>query len=321
MKKLAFSLSVIVLGIGSIAFAQTIPSIADLFKNASFGYTAQDVLKITTIDSTSLTIESPVIKDYEGIGVVDYKVTYSPYVIEDLVTTTDDTLLSTVKEKTIRVPEDTTPITLTLGVQDGIQAETTYYALITPIEMYDNLGTSSEQFCFNLSQERYDIGNACLNFDKKEEHSASPEPSSSTEQETHAAASSHTDMSLANVTHSVNGNVITLKWTAIDGGGDIDILLFDPASEKYSRIATVKMSAERYDYTMKWDNEHIFRFVPLDGGNEKVYPVNAMRVEEKKTDTPVIANVPPTGPVENLLLVSLLSVIVYGGYKYVTRRA
>ncbi|MDR0651025.1 MAG: hypothetical protein LBG59_06625 [Candidatus Peribacteria bacterium] len=323
MKKLAFSLSAIVFSIGSIAFAQTTPSIADLFKNASFGYTAQDLLTITAIDATSLTIESPAIKDYDGIGVVDYKITYSPYVIEDLVTTTDSTLLDTVKEKMIRVPEGVTPVSLTLGIQDGIQAETTYYALITPIEMYDTLGTSSEQFCFNLSEERYDIGNACLNFDKEEEHTAASEQSSSADQEldTHSAASSRTDMSLANVTHTVNGNVITLKWTAIDGGGDIDILLFDPALEKYTRIATVRMSAEKYDYTMKWDNEHIFRFVPLDGGKEIVYNLNAMRVEEKKPDTPVIQNVPATGPVENLLFVCLLSVAVYGGYRYAKRKA
>jgi hypothetical protein len=315
MKKLALSLGAIVLSIGSITVAQTMLSITDLFNAASFGYTDQDSLIVTAIDTTSLTIESPVIKDYDGHGVVDYMITYSPYMVEDLIVTTDNTLLDTVREKKIRVSEDTAPVVLTLGVQDGIQAETTYYALVSPIEMYDELGTPSEQFCFNLSQERYDIGNACFNFDESEEHSVSSE----TDTDTHSAASTRTDMPLANVTHSVSGNVITLKWTAVDGGGDIDILVFDPTLEKYSRVTTVNMSAEKYNYTMKWDNEHIFRFVPLDGGKEIVYNVNAMRVAQP--DTPVIGKVPATGPVENLLFVCLLSILVYGGYKYAKRKA
>jgi hypothetical protein len=37
---------------------------------------------------------------------------------------------------------------------------------VAPLDIYDDVGTSSEQVCFNLSQEKYEVGDKCLFFDK-----------------------------------------------------------------------------------------------------------------------------------------------------------
>jgi hypothetical protein len=108
-----------------------------------------------------------------------------------------------------------------------------------------------------------------------------------------------------------------LRWTSIAGGGDADILLFDLQQEKFIRLATVRMSDERYDYTMTWDGQHLFRFRPLDGGTEVRYPVQAMRgtTPTPPPTTGKIEKLPPTGPVEDTLGMLLIALLIYGGYK------
>jgi hypothetical protein len=136
--------------------------------------------------------------------------------------------------------------------------------------------------------------------------------------EDHAAAVSNVDLALANITHTITGNVITLKWTAIDGVDNMDIFVFDPKEESWIRLGEVKMSAEQYAYTMARDGEHIFNFKPLNGGKEFRYNVNATRSEE---ETPEIQPV-QVGPAENIMLLLLLSGLAYIGYRrYTAKRA
>ena len=42
-------------------------------------------------------------------------------------------------------------------------------------------------------------------------------------------------MDLANVTHTVNGGTLTLKWTAVDGD-TVQIAIFDPEAEVYKSL-------------------------------------------------------------------------------------
>jgi hypothetical protein len=113
--------------------------------------------------------------------------------------------------------------------------------------------------------------------------------------------------------------VITFTWTSISGIDGVDILVFDPNTEARTRVGEVKISAERYEYTMKWDGEHLFRFKPLNGGKEVDYPVNAQRSEAAAPEKPVITP-PATGPAENLLFLLVLTGLAYVGYrKYKTQ--
>jgi sRNA-binding carbon storage regulator CsrA len=42
-------------------------------------------------------------------------------------------------------------------------------------------------------------------------------------------------MKMANVTHTVNGDTITLKWTAVDGDV-VQIAIFNPQEEVYKSL-------------------------------------------------------------------------------------
>lgn len=313
MKKIFAFVALASVTVFSVTTAAT-PSITELLQNASFGYSDTDKMSVETIDTSMITLRSPIIKDIGGDYVQIYRTTYSPYLVEDLALMDTQTLSTTMKSKDTKLQSGEEYMKITLGVEDGLEVSETYYLMVTPIDMYDDLGTSSQQICFNLEQELYAMGDDCLTF--KKEHSVS---TTNTDLE-HSAAGA--DMSLANVTHTINGNTITLKWTKVEGSDKVDIFLFDTSAEKYIRLDSVKMSDEKYDYVMKWDGEHIFRFVPLDWGKEIVYNVQAMKTSEKEPDKkdPVITAPPATGPVENVLAIIILSGIGYFIYKRYLKR-
>jgi hypothetical protein len=316
MKKILIFVALSLVAMSAVTTAAP-SSIAELLQDASFGYNDTAKLSVDTIDTSMITLTSPIIRDIGGNYVTEYRITYSPYLVEDLAVMDTQTLSTILKTKETRLKSGEEDVKFTLGVDDGLDTTGTYYLMVTPIDMYDDLGKSSQQVCFNLEQELYAIGDGCLTF--AADHSAAATTPASTDTEHYVSTA---DMSLANISHTIDGNTVTLQWTAVGGNPDIDIFVFDTSIEKYVRLATVKMSDEKYTYVMKWDGEHIFRFVPLDGGKEMVYNVQAMKTspnEPEKKD-PVITTVPGTGPVENVLAILVLSGVGYFLYKRYLKR-
>ena len=89
-------------------------------------------------------------------------------------------------------------------------------------------------------------------------------------------------MSLANISHSCNpdctaptqgSKTITLSWIAVAGSDDVDIFLQDETNGTFNRLATVRMSDEKYTLQTSKNGEHIFKFVPDNGGTEVHYTV------------------------------------------------
>ena len=327
MKKLFISASALALGASTFVSAQSLPSIAELLQDAKFWYgvaSQLDVISVDEITTSTITLKSPIILDAFGDNTPSYIITYSPYLLENLAQTSNQTILNEVKSKEIELKSWDKEIILLLWTQDGLDKDTIYYATVTPQNYWDDFGVSSEQICFKLSAEEYEIGDACSTF--KNKFNVVQTTALNTTNDTHSAAGS-TDMTLANVTHTINNNTVTLRWTAIAGADQVDIFLFNTSQEKFVRLGTARMSDERFDYTMTWDGEHIFRFVPLDGGKEIVYNINAMRTQEKETTPtptptpPVIEKVPQTGPVENTIAILIISLLVYRGYRYYTRKS
>jgi hypothetical protein len=78
-------------------------------------------------------------------------------------------------------------------------------------------------------------------------------------------------MNLANVTHIINGNQVTLRWTAINGSDKVDIFLFDPTTNAFTKLGTANMSDERYTFTATRNGEFIINFMPNNSGREKRY--------------------------------------------------
>ena len=146
----------------------------------------------------------------------------------------------------------------------------------------------------------------------------------STEEEHWAADDSHGAgcvwMEMANVTHSKDEKkwTVTLKWTAIPDGDVVEIAIFDTNAEWYKSLTGVKMSAEQYTYPLQWSWEQ--NFLLTNGcGQWLRYKVDAaMTATPEPEDEPIVA--PATGPAENILIIAVAAIVLYGLYTLFLRR-
>ena len=128
-------------------------------------------------------------------------------------------------------------------------------------------------------------------------------------------------MSMADISHSVNGNVVTLTWTAVPYSDNVEIRIFDKANTDYVTLGTVPMTQEKFQYTTKADeDELLFAFIPRDAkGREYRYDVN---VRHETDVTPEIKEAPKVGPAEDLLMILCVTAVLYLGYRvFASRKA
>ena len=81
-------------------------------------------------------------------------------------------------------------------------------------------------------------------------------------------------MTLANVSHTQNGNQVTLRWTSVAGSTNVDIFLRDDSEGSFNKLATKTLSSESYTFTVTRNGEHIIKFIPDNGGTETTYTFN-----------------------------------------------
>ena len=77
---------------------------------------------------------------------------------------------------------------------------------------------------------------------------------------------------MANISHTVNGDTINLKWTAVDGDV-VQIAIYDPNEEYWKSLGAVSMSDEKFAYKMQWNG--VQNFMLTNGCGEVNYKVDA----------------------------------------------
>jgi hypothetical protein len=120
-------------------------------------------------------------------------------------------------------------------------------------------------------------------------------------------------MNMANISHVVNGDTITLKWTAVDGDV-VQVAIFDPNEEYWKSLGAVNMRDEQYVYKMQWDGEQ--NFMLTNGCGEVRYKADAAKSTEPEKVVP-----PATGPAENMLYIAIAAIILYGAYVLFFRKS
>jgi hypothetical protein len=86
-------------------------------------------------------------------------------------------------------------------------------------------------------------------------------------------------MNMANISHVVNGDSITLKWTAVDGDV-VQIAVFDPEEQYWRSLGAVNMSDEKFVYKMQWNGEQ--NFMLTNGCGEVRYKADAAIKEQEQ---------------------------------------
>ena len=256
----------------------------------------------------SITITSPVIEDTYLERAKIYRLFLSPYRIDQLKNgdASVDTWKIIIKETTI--DDSASDVKFVISSAD-VDSNTAYYGFVLPIDIYDGVWIPSKETCFQLAN------NICLQDAACDTLDAILNPTVSstewTEWGEHGAASDCVGMKMANVTHTVNGDTITLKWTAVDGDV-VQIAIFNPQEEVYKSLWAVSMKDEKFDYKMQWEGEQNFRLT--NGCGDLNYKADAKETPEKIVT-------PATGPAENVLYIAIAAIILYGAYVVFFRKS
>ncbi len=291
--------------LSNIALTQSILDYVDyLWEWKDFGYSDETISIIDlNPDATALTIETPVIQDEFGDDINTYVAMYSEYPLSMLIE--DSYLLQNDVLETQFDNINTSLSTVPLQLIDGdIDPSKIYYLFLAPKNELGDVGNISNELCFVLDAEiKWDWDDCILMYDNYDE--------------SHNAG--WADMSLANITHNINKDEITLEWIAVDGSDNVDIYLWKEWADEWELLDTVDMLDEEFSFESENYGSHTVMFRPDNGWLEKTYTLNVLAPTEDKEPDP-IPLVPETGPAENIMFIIILSVIVFIGYRAISKR-
>lgn len=329
MKKQLSLLALLALGT-PIAFAGNLQLDQVFDQELGFGYTEnQNILvegfQITDDTTTSeFLLKTPILKDAKDSAVGEYYVLLGEKPIKDYVAWEEAQML---RNNLLELPVYSTmdiegQVDLKID-ETMINSGTTYFGVVVPVDDNVLYGKYSKEFCFNFSTQKYAEGEACSAMAPQPEAVqvvvADDELSNVVAEEDAEHDAAGADMRLADISHSVQGNVVTLTWTAVPGSENVEIKIFDKEKADYVTLGTVPMTQETFEYT--YDDtiqELLFAFIPRDTqGKEIRYDVN---VRHEADVTPEITTTPKVGPVEDMMMIVAFTLLAYAGYRVVARR-
>ncbi len=274
----------------------------DIWWDILFWYWSSDQISVDNIDENSVLIESPVLVDEFDDIINDYTLMYWEYPLIDVLD--DPTLLDYSMEKSFEnldLDWDSN-FTMELTKNDDLDEDKIYYVVSVPRDEAGSLWEISNEICFRLVDQVYWEWDECENTDV----SAS----------THSAWA---DMSLANVSHTINWDRVTLRWISLDGSDEIDIFLRDEDAGTFNKLSTVDMDSESYSFDIDDNGEHIVKFIPSNWWVEKNYTFNAMGIEDTDDPTPVVTPV-VVWPKENIIAILIGTILIYLIYRVAKSR-
>ena len=127
------------------------------------------------------------------------------------------------------------------------------------------------------------------------------------------------DMSLANISHTMNGKTVTLRWVSIGGSDSIDIFLRDEDAGTFHKLSTVSMWDQSYSFTVDRNGEYIVKFIPDNGWSDINYTFNADGIDSETTSTTVTPVV--VWPKENIIAILIATILIYVVYRVAKRKA
>lgn len=343
MKKSLLSLVAFVFGISAFAGIANWLSISDIFENGkptvNTAYTQLlneyssdwwylDGVSLTCeIDGNNLTIVSPRIGDSIDETAPAYRLFLSPYRISQIKSgdpAVDNSKIKMIEQK---VESNISEVNFKLTTSDVSDSQS-YYGFITPLDMYDVVWTPSKEICFQINKNVCMLDTNCDTFDlvvnptpevtqEPEPEVVNPEVTQEPEVQDPEGVHPSADcvsMEFANVRHTSDGKNITLTWTDV-GGGDVDIAIFNPDDEVFEKLATVKMSDERYVYKMRWNGVQNFILTNECWQSKYKADEGITEWEPEKIVTPA------TGPAENIMYIAIAAIILYGAYAVFFRKS
>lgn len=138
--------------------------------------------------------------------------------------------------------------------------------------------------------------------------------------------------SVVNPSYVTNWSDVKIFWTDNSNWWYMDINLKDPKTNDRLHFGEVKMSDQVFTYTKQWEWDQNIRIIPWDGWDQIKFTISSdwetvtvdNQTPEEKEDNPtrtVIEAVPKTGPSGSLIWIIVATLVIFGGYIYIRKRA
>lgn len=265
---------------------------------------------ITCEVNNGVTITTPIVEDSTIDKASTYDLFISPYRLDQLKDWDTSIDTSKIIMKKVEINDNDENVKFEIPANE-LNSNTAYYWFVSPIDSFDEVGTPTKEICFKVSNKMCLQDTACDTLDAVADPEVAEDPEVL---EMHWSAKDCVWMDMAAVSHTINGDTITLKWTAVEWD-TVSIAILDPEKEIYKSLWTVKMSDEKFEYKMKWDGEQNFE---LDNGCKALrYKADAKATKEE----PEIKVTPATGPAENILYIAIAAIVLYWAYTVFFRKS
>jgi len=281
-----------------------------LLDDINFGYTNEEI-GVSSISTDEVVLESPVISDENGDPVTNFALSYGPYSLAEI-DSSQLSKLSEFEEKNVTWDGQGNVVQFRLGTADGIDPTKIYYVTVVPKNSDGVMGEiSPNEICFRLSDEIWGEGMDCADGSSTAggQNAAAAVQITAAPQQHNAAV----DLSLANITHSIQGNTINLSRVDLASVENLEIFLMNEDGQTFTRLTTLPMTRERYSFTTNQRGSIKVRFIPLNAqgvavGTEYIYTINNFVPSAAPTQpvpTQEVTSVPQVGPATDFALVGM----------------
>jgi len=279
--------------------------------DSSWWYSSSDTIVCDTANDW-VKITSPIITDSDLYDAPNYRLFLSPYRVNKLKNWESIDTSKMIVIESRKTSDSEMSVEFDISASDWFDNNQIYYGFLLPITDYDEIWTPSNELCFQLSNNMCLLGNACDTMgvvaNPVEEHWAAETTT------THGAGCVWMD--LANVSHTVSNDTITLKWTSLWDWSAVQIAIFDPEEEIYKSLWTAKMDDEKFEYKMQWNGEQNFS---LTNWCKEVYYKADAKITTPTEPEKVVT--PATWPAENILVIAIVAIVLYGVYAIFFRKS
>ncbi len=234
----------------------------------SWGYKDSDQVMVKEVGPDYVVLEAPVVKASDKV-IKQYRVYYSTKSLAENLDATQ------VDSKTFTF-DNITEDKISLKV-DGLNPDTTYYAVVVPVNSDDVEGEPSKEISFTTQKKEVE----------KKEH---PAP----------------EVSIENVSYSISWDKLTIKWSPVKGAEKIEIYSKSINDPDYKKVWEVKASSTSYTTQVTKPGEYQIKLTPVDSEGVPVGKDYILTVKINKVQKKEIKKAPKVWPETTVLFVMLI---------------
>ena len=127
--------------------------------------------------------------------------------------------------------------------------------------------------------------------------------------------------SILNYSYTTDWDNIKIYWTDNSNWWNVDINVENPTTKDRMHFGTVETSDQVFTYTKQWDWDQHIRMIPDDWWDEVKFTIQLATTPNPNATRTVIPAVPKTGPDGHIVGIIIATIVIFGGYVYIRKRA